>query len=49
MYTRQAQKHCEESMEFEPSDEEDIRKSDEDNIVMIMVSQPESSGGTGND
>ena len=38
-------------MEFiDPSDEDEVQmKSEEDQIVLIMVSQPESSGGTGND
>jgi hypothetical protein len=38
-------------MEFlDPSDDEEVRmKSEEDQIVLIMVSLPESSGGTGND
>ena len=38
-------------MEFiDPSDEDEVQmKSEEDQIVLIMVSLPESSGGTGND
>lgn len=49
--TRQEQKACDQSMEFlDPSDDEEVRmKSEEDQIVLIMVSLPESSGGTGND